>query len=56
MQSPAVAFGPSEGRSSELSVMRNEVAPLNAAAGFVIGGLMSGLLWCLIALGVIYAL
>ena len=41
------AFAPSEGRSSELEVIRGE-APLRTATGFVIGGTVCGLFWGLL--------
>ena len=43
------AFAPSEGRSSELDVIRGE-PPLRTATGFVIGGTLSGLFWGLMGL------
>jgi demethoxyubiquinone hydroxylase (CLK1/Coq7/Cat5 family) len=50
MHSLAVAHAPSEGRTGELEVLRNELRPLHAASGFVIGAMVSGLLWAMIAL------
>jgi hypothetical protein len=52
MQRLAAAFAPSEGRTSELETMRGEVGPLRTATGFVIGGTVSGLFWCLMGLAV----
>jgi len=42
------AFAPSEGRSSELEIIRGEQRPLHVATGFVIGGTVSGLFWVLL--------
>jgi hypothetical protein len=36
---------PSEGRTSELEILRGEVRPLHTATGLVVGGLVSGLFW-----------
>jgi hypothetical protein len=49
MQRLAAAFAPSEGRSSELEVIRGE-APLRTATGFVIGVTVCGLFWGLLGL------
>ena len=51
MHQLVAAFAPSEGRSSELEIMRGE-APLRTATGFVIGGTLSGLFWGLLGLTV----
>ena len=50
MRHMVAEFAPSEGRSSELEIIRNEAAPLRTATGFVIAGLISGLFWGAIGL------
>jgi hypothetical protein len=44
------AFEPSEGRTGELELLRGETRPLNTAAGFVIGGMICGLFWLVVAI------
>jgi hypothetical protein len=54
---PLVAeFAPSEGRSSELEIIRGEQQPLHAATGFVIGGTVSSLFWALLGVTIWLAL
>jgi hypothetical protein len=54
---PLVAeFAPSEGRSSELEIIRGEQRPLHVATGFVIGGTVSSLFWGLLGVAIWLAL
>lgn len=54
MRHPVTLLSSAEGIASERALLLDEVLPLQAAKGFVIGGVVSGALWTLAGLLVWY--